>query len=125
MRESHDYEAEFNALGESEVSLRLDHREFQDAQRAYALRWLNERAMARNTAAVVRADVLYESQVELTRKALRFAQAAAACAVVALGVAAFSASMAFRAINEANAARLQSAPVFAADSGAHAKPAGR
>jgi hypothetical protein len=112
MRESHDYEAEFESLGESEVTLRLDHHEFQDAQRAYAVRWLNERAMSRNTAAVARADILYESQVELTRKAQRLAQGAAGCAILALGIAVFSTSVAFNALNEVRT--LHATPVFAA-----------
>jgi len=116
MREPLEFDAEFEALGESEVSLRLDHREFKEPQRAYALRWLNEKAMARTAAATARADSLYEAQVAQTRRARRFAGAAAACALLSLAVAVFSAVISYQALNEVRALHAAANPPIFAES---------
>jgi len=51
MDEARGYEAQFEALGEVEVNDRVERRYYEGSARAYAMRWLNDKAMARLTGA--------------------------------------------------------------------------
>lgn len=96
--------AEFEALGEIEVNSRVDNKVYDDTTRAYAVRWLNQKAMTR--AQVVRVTDLGQerSQYDLTRRAQGSAYVAMAVATVATAAAILSAGAAYQATRMAKGA---------------------
>ena len=82
--------AEFDALGEAEVTRRVENGAYDGVQRVYAFRWLNARGLARSSAAAVRAFSRDRRQYEIGRERRRAAfaymvLAAAIAAMVAAG----------------------------------------
>ena len=87
--------AEFETLGEIEVNSRVEHKVYDDITRAYALRWLNEKAMARVNSAAAVDDYKHESQLHLARRAVHSARLASIWAAVAAAAAVASAGAAY------------------------------
>ncbi len=87
--------AEFETLGEIEVNSRVEHKVYDDTKRAYALRWLNEKAMARVKSAAADDDYKHESQLHLARRAVHSARLASIWAGVAAAAAVASAGAAY------------------------------
>ncbi|MGA0604120.1 hypothetical protein ACO2Q3_25670 [Caulobacter sp. KR2-114] len=86
MDEARGYEAQFEALGEVEVYDRVERRFYEGAARAYAMRWLNDKAMARLTGASFLAAPVAAELAALARHSRRSGRWAAISAGVA-GVA--------------------------------------
>jgi hypothetical protein len=84
--------AAFDALGEAEVTRRVEHNTYPDDQRAYALRWLAERGLARAEAEAALIDA-GEREQRLTRRRVRretgYAVALAAVSAFLVVAAAF------------------------------------
>ncbi|HEX7760456.1 MAG TPA: hypothetical protein VF459_13195 [Caulobacteraceae bacterium] len=77
---------EFETLGEVEVSNRVDHKIYDEATRAYAMRWLNDKAMNRVRTAQAHADYNAHSPADLAihvQRAARAAMIAATAAIIA------------------------------------------
>lgn len=83
MDEARGYEAQFEALGEVEVNDRVERRYYEGAERAYAMRWLNDKAMARLTGASFLAAPVAAELAALARRSRRAGRWAMASAAVA------------------------------------------
>jgi hypothetical protein len=83
MSEGRAYEAEFEALGEVEVHDRVERGYYSGGARAYAMRWLNDRAMARLTGASFLAAPVAAELAILARKSRQSARWAMVGAAVA------------------------------------------
>lgn len=83
MDEGRAYQAEFEALGEVEVNDRVERRYYEGADRAYAVRWLNDKSMARLTGAAFLAAPVAAELALLARNTRRSARWAMICASVA------------------------------------------
>lgn len=83
MDEGRAYQAEFEALGEVEVNDRVERRYYEGAARAYAMRWLNDKAMARLTGAAFLAAPVAAELALLARNSRRSARWAMICAAIA------------------------------------------
>lgn len=100
-----DYEAvhiEFEKLGETEVSRLIVAHAFDEPTRAHAMRWLNDRAMARTTKVERgRGRALQDWEIQLS-EARRAARAASAVSVLALVAAVVAAGLAIEALRRAH-----------------------
>lgn len=83
MDEARGYEAQFEALGEVEVNDRVERRYYEGAERAYAMRWLNDKAMARLTGASFLAAPVAAELAALARHSRRSGRWAMISAAVA------------------------------------------
>ncbi|HEX7760461.1 MAG TPA: hypothetical protein VF459_13220 [Caulobacteraceae bacterium] len=83
MDERRAFQAEFEALGEVEVNDRVERRYYEGGARAYALRWLNDKAMARLTGAAFLAAPVAAELALLARNSRRSARWAMICAAIA------------------------------------------
>lgn len=89
--------AEFETLGEAEVAQRIEHKLYQDPARAYAMRWLNEKGMARTQAASALVGATRDRQLLMTRRAEWAARTAVIAAVTAAVAASLAIGLAFEA----------------------------
>ena len=87
--------AEFETLGEIEVNSLVGRKVLDDTKRAYAMRWLNDKAMARVNSAAAVDDYKHESQLHLARRAVHSARMASLWAGVAAAAAVASAGAAY------------------------------
>lgn len=83
MDEARGYEAQFEALGEVEVYDRVERRYYEGAERAYAMRWLNDKAMARLTGASFLAAPVAAELAALARHSRRSGRWAMISAAIA------------------------------------------
>ncbi len=83
MDEARGYEAQFEALGEVEVNDRVERRYYEGAERAYAMRWLNDKAMARLTGAAFLAAPVAAELAALARHSRRSGRWAMISAAIA------------------------------------------
>jgi hypothetical protein len=86
---SHLY-AEFEALGEREVAQRLNANHYHGADLAVAMRWLNEKALARAGVDAPHHESRLDADARRAARAEHSARVAVACAIVALAIAASS-----------------------------------
>ena len=100
-----DYETvhiEFERLGEAEVSRLIVAHAFDEPTRANAMRWLNDRAMARTTKVERgRGRALQDWEIQLN-DARHAARAASAVSVLALVVAVAATALAIEALRSAH-----------------------
>ena len=87
--------AEFETLGEIEVNSLVGRKVLDDTKRAYAMRWLNDKAMVRVSSAAAVDDYKHESQLHLARRAVHSARMASLWAGVAAAAAVASAGAAY------------------------------
>jgi hypothetical protein len=96
--------ADFEALGEDEVAFRMDHMLYHGPTRAYAMRWLNEKAMQRQRSNSTRKSAQRDSDAAVVQRAERATRLALAAASLAVLFGAMSAGLAYMALKKADAA---------------------
>lgn len=110
--------AEFDAIGEAEVSNRLHDHAYEGAERALAMRWLNERTLHRVDAVTAEVASLSDIQLTATRRAESAARMSMLCACLAMLIALGSLGVSVQAMRMAKpaapAAPAAAAPVAAA-----------
>lgn len=102
MLDSKQIFAEFETLGEIEVNSRVERNVYDEPMRAYALRWLNDQAMARVRTVRATADDQDRARVKLINRAERSAQVAIASASVAIVAALVAGGAAFITLHGAH-----------------------
>jgi len=111
MDEGRAYEVEFEALGEVEVNDRVERRYYEGSARAFAMRWLNDKSMARLTGAAFLAAPVAAELALLARNSRRSARMAMVGAGIAGLVTAANFGFAAYAQMQANPAQEQKKPV--------------
>jgi len=105
--------AEFETLGEIEVNQRLEHKVYDDTTRAYALRWLNDKAIERAGAARGTGPRKQVTVHDLARRAQGMSNVALLLGLLAITAAFLAGGLAYRAQRDASAA-LEKTQVLAA-----------
>jgi hypothetical protein len=95
---SHLY-AEFEALGEREVAERLNASHYHGADLAVAMRWLNEKALARAGVNAAPHESPLDADARRAARAEHRSRVAVACAIVALLIAAGSLGLSLKAFS--------------------------
>jgi hypothetical protein len=96
--------AEFESLGEIEVNSRVERKVYDGPTRAYAMRWLNDRAIERAVAYRPDSNGRQMSLQDITRKAQGVARAAMIVAAIAIAAASLAAWAAYEALHTARVA---------------------